>query len=279
MVYFPRVPTAGLVVFVHGGPGLHSEAERRTLGPLLDTAGVRVEFWNEPSSLRGAPAVSSGWFQRISASLRNSARAAEPLTLVAHSAGAHAALQLLRERRHADDAVVLIVPSLPLHGTLLRILRLATVLYAPHAPELADRLSALAASSSRVMDPPLREALELAVGAPELLRHYWGDDTAFARFAAVLQEPEWGFDIEAFFSVLSELAAHEQQVTATPLEHRSTLIYGAQDPIFDASETLPQVRRLLPAVTVDRFPGGHWPHLERPEEFVETLLRFESARC
>lgn len=43
---------AKTIVFLNGGPGFNSEAERKILTPYFDSKGHEAFFWNEPSQLR-----------------------------------------------------------------------------------------------------------------------------------------------------------------------------------------------------------------------------------
>ena len=87
-------------LFLHGGPGLNSEAERQILGPLLKSYELEISFFDEPSLLRPQGPI----FDQQGASRGLIASAAEALhrlpgkvTLIGVSFGARVAEHLVAE--------------------------------------------------------------------------------------------------------------------------------------------------------------------------------------
>jgi pimeloyl-ACP methyl ester carboxylesterase len=272
------------VVFVHGGPGLTTVPERRRFGKDLEASGVAGLFWNEPAPSRpeGPPFSPANAFESAVASLRTAVDRLDRPVFVAHSFGAHYLLNLPRAVLERARHIVLISPTLLLNDTLRRIIASAARHFDAEEPEKASRTRDLLARSEQFFDKPMEDAVQLALTDPQLLPHQWRDPVAAGEFFAVLQEPGAGFDVDCLFAVLRRLtkvgAGDLSRIGAIPTP--ATLIIGDEDPVLDQERVTESARRIFPGVEVRGFPGaGHYPHLERPPEFLRLLLDAVNAQA
>lgn len=147
--------------------------------------------------------------------------------------------------------------------------------FAVSAPKKAEQLTQLLQEARGVFDRPMEEGIQLALQNERLLTHYWVDSEAREDFFDVLSAPETTFDVPALLSMLREFEQtrmrHLEQLQG--LEVPAIVIFGEQDPISVPDKELAIARRLFSDVRVEYFAAsGHWPHVERPHDFVNLLL-------
>jgi pimeloyl-ACP methyl ester carboxylesterase len=266
-------------LFLHGGPGLNSEAERRILAPILSAQGFDFTFWNEPSHNRPEghafqkDRAFSGWLESIEAVLREQG----PFELlVGSSFGALAALHLLARGRISFARFVMLSPTLDLLATFHKMMDLAVRDFSGTEPSKAAALLELQKRSRSFFDGPTRQAMELVYQDPLLLGHYWVDHEILPRWASVLSEPRFGLDRESQNAVLAEMASTPETHPLNSLRGiHAMLMVGARDPVRDDERNLGIARPFLGSIERHVFAkSGHFPHLEEPEAFADTLKAF-----
>ena len=266
-------------LFLHGGPGMNSFAERAIVGPLFDIRGHDAYFWNEPSRLRPAGdafhAVDAfvQWFASAERAVV-AFSAPGSLLLIAHSWAAVPAIEIARRHPDRVAGLVLVAPTTDLFAAFSRALRLAQQDLAADQPQIAAGIAACLARTRSLGDDSLREGLRLAFHDPKLFTHYWADPVQFEASVAAMSCPEAQFDAESFFAVLDDFDERWTSLRSeAPLTMPALVVWGARDLITPFAETRAGVLAEIPHATVEVFDdGGHFVHLDRPRRFIDTLF-------
>lgn len=265
-------------LFVHGGPGMNNFAEQAILGPLLSARGLGARFWNEPSRLRpsGDPfdsvAAFSGWVASLERALLALSDTA-PVVVQAHCFASGPAIDVARRHPGRVAALVLTGPSPDPYVGLLRVLRLAQADLADDLPEVASKLGECLTRTRSLMDSAMQDAVGLALNDQKLFTHYWADRAQFEKSVAAMAVPEAQFDAESFFAVATDFAQQWPRRIEKPLTTPTLIVCGGRDPITPYTETVRGVLDEIPDATVEIFEdAGHFVHLDRPEQFVDTMI-------
>jgi len=185
--------------------------------------------------------------------------------------------EVLTRTAHA----VLVAPSLALKHALRKVAALAAADFQEDQPETAARIRQLVSASSGLFDAAMIEAAQLTLSDPALFTHYWQDSVAMARFFEVWAEPGASLDFDCLLSVLGDLhSSWRDDLAHAPHFHApATVVLGGEDPVIDAAESLKLARTIFPtaeATTISHT--GHFPHLERPELFLDLLRKGATVR-
>lgn len=284
-------------LYVHGGPGLNSAAERAALKPLFDARGWQIDFWNEPSVNRGQRSPESQAYTALLSSLgswldSHASRASNRLPhLIGHSFAAVPLVELGAGLSHPFASLTLIAPALELKSAHDQIIRYAfddfRTMQDPRAEPLKEYLSAHLLAGRPFFDASTQRALEIAFTDPALLTHYFTSKTAFENAISALSQPHSAPDLPQFFHVLRELSSRydgaggwfadrhqspglEQATSSPPL----TLIYGEEDMISTHERETPVWRRLWSKIEIEQWPAAsHYAHLDQPEKLMQALAK------
>ncbi len=208
--------------------------------------------------LSGRPDASYGldWQARVVARWLD-ALGIDELDLVGHSYGGGVAQQLLLHRAESIRRLAL-VSSGGLGREVSVSLRLMAIPWLESMVQPFMRVGtriALASSFAASFDPRDKEFLTWANSAP-------GSGRALSRTVRGVIGP-WG-QTRSFLD-----RAHEVP-NLPPIE----LYWGTRDPVIPAHHGL-RAASMMRNVRLVRFPGcGHFPHLERPHDFVGALTGF-----
>jgi pimeloyl-ACP methyl ester carboxylesterase len=278
-------PDVNRFVFLHGGPGFNSFAEQAILGPPFQRGGHTITFWNEPSRLRadGESFEPAQAFMRWLASaeaflLRASSR--EPVHLLAHSFAVHAALEIARRCPERLASLVLIVPGVDAFSTFTNVLRLAqrdlADVNAPAASAIAESLTC----TRRVLDEAMHAGMMNALLDDRLFTHYFVDPRQLEACFACYARPDAQFDAESFFAVLRDFGNRRDAVLLKTAVTIPTLaLFGTDDPITPLNEQRAALEAAAPGVGVRMLEGcSHYAHLDRPQQFVDTVVEWVRAR-
>lgn len=265
-------------LFIHGGPGFNSFPERAILAPVVEAAGHRIAFWDEPSRFRprGDPFEAEGafahWLDSAERFVLQSG--SEPAHLIAHCSGAQAALEIARRHPKRLSRVTLVAPSVDGFAAYRNVLRLAYEDFTEGAAEEAPALAVALKRTRRLFDEPMREGLQLAARDERLLTHYFADANQLQAAAVAMGSPEAQFDGESFFAVLSDFAARSDQLLSTRQVTVPVLaIFGSVDLVSPMEEQLPPLRAAAEHLRTERLDrAGHYLHLDRPERFLTLML-------
>jgi len=272
-------------VFLHGGPGFNSFAEQAILRPLIVSAGHDIVCWNEPSRLRpdGESFEVAGAFERWLASAEGCvvcAAQSQPIHLITHSMGVHAALEIMRRRPGCVATLVAVAPSIEAFATFTNILRLAHEDLSEAKPDVASTLAQCLARTQTVLDAAMREGLMNVLQDERLFSHYWADRRQFEASMSALARPEAQFDVESFFAVLDGFA---QRAASPPLRPGPTVptlvLFGAHDRVTPHHEQRSAIDETLPGARVNVLDGcSHYVHLDRPQHFVAEVVEWAITR-
>lgn len=272
-------------VFLHGGPGFNSFAEQAMLGPLFQSRGHEVAFWNEPSGLRpdGDPFAATGAFGRWFASaeqlvLRSTASA--PVHLIAHSITAHAAMEIARRHARLLSSLVLVTPGADAFVTYCSVLRLAQEDLAETKPEVASAIAETLALTRVVMDDAMREGMWNVLNDERLFTHYWADRHQMQAAMAARARPEAQFDVDSFFAVLGEWQQGAARLSSVPITLPTLALFGADDRVTAADEQRAALRAAAPAARIEVVDHcSHYLHLDRPQDFVDRVVAWATEKA
>jgi pimeloyl-ACP methyl ester carboxylesterase len=266
-------------VFLHGGPGFNSFAERTMLGPLFETAGLKVSFWDEPSRLRPegdrfeVDMAFDRWLASAIGFVRRSS-ASGPVHLITHSSTVHAGIHIAREHPERVASLVLVAPSADNFTTFKTVLRIARDDLAASAPHLAETIASSLARTRTVMDDAMREGMLAAVQDERLFTHYFVNQEQLRQSAAVWSRQESQFDLESFLAVLSDFRRRGASLLeGPPVRTPALALFGTADPITPMAEHLSTLQRAVTDLRVELIEGvSHCLHLDWPQHFVDRVL-------
>ena len=251
-----------VLLLIHGMAG-SLETWRAVVDPLAHNATVlAVDLPGHGASDPGGGDYSLG---SLAAGLRDvlSTLGHERATLVGHSLGGGIAMQFSYQFPEMTERLVL-VSSGGLGLEVNPVLRAASLpganLFVSVTAEATRRASGLAGRVLRAANSPSRPAFD------ELVRSYASLADAERRSAFLA-------------TVRSVVGLHGQTVRAGDRLYLARdlpvlLIWGADDPIIPV-EHARAAHELLPDSTLAVFEGvRHFPHVEAPQRFVETLEDF-----
>jgi pimeloyl-ACP methyl ester carboxylesterase len=267
-------------VFLHGGPGFNSFAERAILDPVFVAAGHDVVFWNEPSRLRpdGEPFETADAFDRWLASAERCVCAAtdsRPVHLVAHSLTVHAAADIARRHPDRVTSLVLVGPSADPLATFRNVLRLAHEDLRDAKPHIASAIAACLTRSHALFDEAMQEGLMNVLQDERLFSHYWADETQMQASMAAQARPEAQFDAESFFAVMTSFAQRGMSALPSAANVPAMVLFGACDPVTQLDEQRSAIERALPRAHIHVIDGcSHYLHLDRPGHFVDLVAEW-----
>jgi pimeloyl-ACP methyl ester carboxylesterase len=271
-------------VFLHGGPGFNSYAEEAILGPLFQSGGHTIRFWNEPSRLRplGDSFDANGAFERWLASAERcvlSAGHALPLHVITHSVTVHAAVEIARRHRTRITSLVVVAPGADTFATFTNVMRLGFEDLRLVKPEIAATIARCLEETRAVLDDPMREGLLNVLHDDKLFTHYWADPKQMAASVAAQAHPEAQFDVESFFAVLSEFGQRGATLLSSEVRIPTLVLFGGRDRITPFEEQRSALEVALPSARMEVLEGcSHYAHLDRPQYFVDTVAEWADAQ-
>lgn len=256
------------LLYIHGGPGLHGEAERRWLLPAAAAHGWALQIWDE--RLSGARTWEA-CVQSVLEAAREAARSA-PVTVLAHSFGACLASEAARRHPELFSQMVFLAPTLDMRAVFLNLIELVARDQAvTRQVDVAEGLRERASASRAFYDASMQEGLALAFQQPTALPHYWGDPAAMGRWLQIVSEPAWTIDFATQASILSGFSG---TLAEERLPIRALTFFADRDQLVTESDQRPVLESRFASYETKTFEGaGHFGHLERPEDFFELFSR------
>ncbi len=253
------------VLFIHGGPGLNSEPEKRLLSSHLKE--FKTHFWNEPSELRGQK-ISTNAYQDWLNSIKK--MQPENSILIANSFGSLGALHLI-EQEIKLKKIVFLSPTIQLHQVFLKMIELAIFDFQKRNDDKANEIQKLKNTISSFYDSSMQKALDLTFQDPDLFPHYWQNYKILGEWGAILGEQEFQFDFQSQKAVLNNLKDKFTELPSLKSNARVTVIYGENDPVWlDSNISLFQ--SMFKDIKFHKFEDcGHFPHLENKELFIKVI--------
>jgi pimeloyl-ACP methyl ester carboxylesterase len=274
-------PNPGLpyLIFLAGGPGFGSAAERLFLSPFLRE---QVNFlWFDQLGTAEAPAHAPELitWRNLVADVAQLIReeVGAPVHILAHCAGLLTVNELVRSHRELIRGVTVVAPE----GSVVGFKTIVRGQIASGRLDLSRLDAALRERLDRFFDSSaagwsgaeIMLILELYAQTEDWFGFYWRNPQARALFDDLSRESP--FAPETFVRLATE---HLQQMGRVPPDYSGVpvqLICGEGDPVSVWEEQGPHMKRLIPHAEVTIIPDGHhWPYFERPQETVEALRTF-----
>lgn len=256
------------LLYIHGGPGLHGETERRWLLPAAAAHGWALQIWDE--RLSGARTWEA-CVESVVEAAREAGRSG-PVTVFAHSFGACLASEAARRHPELFDQMVFLAPTLDMRAVFLNLLELVARDQASAGQaDVAARLRERATASRVFYDAPMQEGLALAFQQPTALPYYWGDPAVMNRWLQIVSEPAWTIDFATQAAILSGFSG---TLAEGRLPIRALTFFAERDQLVTERDQRPVLESRFDRWETKTFAGaGHFGHLERPEDFFERLTR------
>ena len=242
------------VLLLHDADGGHL-----SFAPQLETlatAGWRAVAWDMPGYGRSAPVEPYG-FKGLAqrALLLLDALQCDAATLVGHGFGAMLALELALREPARVRRLVLCAGGPPLDA-------------ASHAAWVAPRLARL------------EQGLDMAALAAQVVERDAGAQ-ALPEGLQLARHALGHVHAATYRRALQALTSFTHGAAALMRVSMPTLLIGGEQDRCAPPEALLALAHVLPDARVQLMPGvGHWPQLENPEAFEQSLLEFlaEPAR-
>lgn len=266
---------AKTIVFLNGGPGFNSEAERNILTPYFYSKGHEAFFWDEPSQLRprteNQPAGITFDYATEDASLfikkicddKYALQLPCELTLVGHSFAIHYVVRLSEMHRDSIKKLILISPAINIEDPDKNIFNLAVKgLIDEGHPEASAELAALIPGVGEAFDQTKMQAFILASQYASLFLNYWGDLNLMQQYFSYLKG-EFSFDANAFFSIRQTLPLVNKD-PSTKIFIPTQIYFGDADPVVLIDQQLPLLKKYFTSFDIHILAGArHYSHIER----------------
>jgi pimeloyl-ACP methyl ester carboxylesterase len=249
------VSTPSRVLFLHGGPGLNAELERRKFGSSLP-----VHWWDQPR----VNADHSESYDRLVKSAidelhRLSSLVDGPIALLASSFGTHLALALINEAPSQVGNVGFVGGILDMRTALCRLG--GQVARANLDSDLAA-LSLRAGENSESL--ALWDLIESLFRVPNLLDFYWSPTATAGRDAMKALASQGNLlHVPTYQAVLRDFLTRKGPTDSTQWKGSASVWIGRHDPYALPSDA-EAWEAALPHASVRFVDAGHFPHLELP---------------
>ncbi|MBY0471763.1 alpha/beta hydrolase [bacterium] len=284
------------VLFLHGGPGMHSETEKKLLEPLFSRANLDITFWNEPSYLRQLsllPPSSERAFARtletaelqlnllfaesglsISADEENQ----EKVHVVGHSFGAILALLLAARNPEKVGLLTLLTPATQLLSAFKNVMsQAASAAEKSGNGEVAQSLRNYLNTPS-LADSQTVKGMELAFFQPPTLSYYFKNEKALEEWGAVCSQPGLGVDVQAYGEVLKDGAGMIESLAQLSLPIPTQLIFGRHDKVVLSDLETPFLKQITHVEQIHFIEdAAHFVQLESPEQVTYLVAEFHFA--
>lgn len=243
-------------LFLHGGPGMTSELERRQFGETLS-----VYWWDQPRVDAGNPRAFGALVDAAVVEIaRLSADRNGPVDLLANSFGAYLARALVERVPEKIGAITICGGIWDLRTAIMRL----GCRFADRNDDVDLRKACQRASETDTPEGYI-EFLARVAARPDFLDSYWSPAAVEPRKKMKLLAAEGRLiDWTTFQSVMSAaLAAPPQVPLSSPHPGGVRILLGRFDLYFDESD-IAAWKTLWPSASVEIVEAGHFPHLELP---------------
>jgi pimeloyl-ACP methyl ester carboxylesterase len=208
---------------------------------LLDLRNHGQSPWSDEAGYAAMAADVAAYVER---------RAGAPLPLVGHSMGGKVAMTLALTRPELVERLVVVdIAPVTYEQGYEAYIRAMQAVELSAVTKRADADTALAAA---VPDPAMRGFL---------LQNLEGTGGRF----------RWQPNLAALLAAMPAITGFPNELAGLTFAGPSFAIRGERSPYVDAAGEA-ALRRFLPAIEVLAVPGaGHWPHAERPADFLRLL--------
>jgi pimeloyl-ACP methyl ester carboxylesterase len=248
-------------LFLHGGPGLSSIAERE-----LYQRSLPIHWWDQPRSVVLFAHPFSALVEAAEDEVRALAQTSgKPVDLVAHSFGAHIALRLVSRMPNEIGKIWMIAP---VHDIGAAFVRLATRLL-EHSSAAEQLLAALQDFKSQSDYVRFARLAAQVTSFANFFDLYWsaGADARRVWYLDLLARRGVA-DINAFEVILRDFwteASVAQPLPVTSAGPRGVqFVFGRDDPLIELDAERAAWARLFPLAQSTEIAAGHFVHLETP---------------
>jgi len=245
------------VLFLHGGPGLNAQMERRRFQTSL-----AIHWWDQPRISGMAGHAYDSWVGNAEREVRRMSEArGGRVALLASSCGARIAVELLTRVPHLIGAVTISGGVLDVRAAFIRFGRRL-------AQKRCDQRLRHAVEAAE--DKPGRDTCWVLINAllatPHVLDDYWSPQ-AVEQCATMNRLAAEGslLDFETFQAVVDDWVVEAAPNQLADPAQRTRVLIGRHDP-YAQSGDVDDWHRIFPAATVELVEAGHFPHLELPPE-------------
>lgn len=267
------------VLFVHGGPGLNSNPERKILSPFLNFEKISYHFWDEPSELRTSnfPYREDCALSNCLNSLNECILKCRPKVIAASSFGAQMLLHYLNRFKTDDLQILFVGPTFNVDNTFKKMMMISEKDFMESDPQKSAELTQMRMNIQKLWDVQTQNALNLTWQNPKLLSHYFVNAEVMSAWIESLSQPEYASDPKSQNAILEEL---KQLPSPKTIQFNGSvnLFLGSQDPVFDAQDTFKTLKDFFPSYKEETVAdAGHFPHLEKPQVFIKTIKSMITA--
>ncbi|CAD6549783.1 hypothetical protein LMG27952_04914 [Paraburkholderia hiiakae] len=245
-------------LFLHGGPGLSSIAERELYGRTLP-----IYWWDQPRSVVLFSQPFAALVEAAEDEVRALAEAqGHPVDVIAHSFGAHLALHLVARAPEHIRNLSLLAPVYDLGDAFVRLgTRLLEIV--PTSAPLLAALEEFKASSDHVRFARLASQVTSFANFFDL---YWSPTAdARRRWYLDLVAHQNVVDSRAFEVIVQDFWAAQQPSPPSPSRPESVqIVFGRQDPLIDLDAERQTWLQFFPWAQYSEVDAGHFVHLEMP---------------
>lgn len=245
-------------LFLHGGPGLSSIAERDLYGHTLP-----IHWWDQPRSVVLFARPFDALVEAAEDEIRMLAdTTGRPVDLLAHSFGAHLALRLIARVPAHVGKLWLLAPVYDIGDAFVR---LATRLLT-RSPSSEPLLAALEEFKATGDYARFARLAAQVTSFANLFELYWSAGTnARSRWYLDLLARQNIVDPNAFEVIVRDFWADPLPPLApVPSVQKVQLVFGREDPLIDLNAERRIWTQLFPPAQCIELDTGHFVHLEAP---------------
>jgi pimeloyl-ACP methyl ester carboxylesterase len=266
-------------LFIHGGPGFNSYAEKALLTPAFTQAKASAEFWNEPSKLRlhGESFLPEqafqNWCRSIEKKLDVYRKRNEKVHLLVHSFGINAVVRLIEANADVVTQLTLFAPTLNPYNTSKNVAKLGSKLHFGENPAKSRQIDEELSLTRTYFDSHLQTAMLLAAEHPLLFVNYWANHDILFKAADASKDPEAQFDLESFSAGLKDFSPLQPEPPRLlNIDIPVNAIFGAGDPVVDVDLERSLLQRTFKKLELHLFnESRHYPHLEETPALFKLL--------
>lgn len=268
-------------VFLHGGPGLNSEPERRYWEPALAAAGVSVLFWDEPRTHADPSRAFEEILESATQALLNAVASNQgaAVGLIGHAFGANTALALADRFPALVSKLVLLAPTTQIYTTFLRVMRIGHEEATRAGDQAASRLieECLIATQS-FPDVAMLQGLSCALSQRGTWMRYWHSLEHLQKYDQLGQTKEWALSASNRMAGWMSSAKHLSNRSTLRLNVPVWLGFGAEDEIISRAEEVRYLSQRFPIVEQRTFEGaGHFVQLEASALVADWLCGIQTS--
>ena len=243
------------VLFLHGGPGLNAELERRRFGTSLP-----VHWWDQPhvSAEESAP-----YDHLVNAALEELHRLSRangaPIDLLANSFGAHLALELIEQAPAKVGHVSIVGGILDVRTAFVRLGRCVA-----EKNQHQDLAAASLRADQSDDSTSLWGLIECLFSVANLLDFYWSPTATEQRDAMKQLAAEGALlHVPTYQTVLTDFLARNSPRESSEWHGAANVWIGRYDP-YASPEDIEAWQKVFPRASVQFVDAGHFLHLELP---------------